>query len=36
MDIQNQIKRTLSQPEGLAYVSALLEAEGTSRERTWP
>src|SRR3984885_7883919 len=28
MDIQNQIKRTLSQPECLAYVSELLEAEG--------
>jgi hypothetical protein len=27
MDIQNQIKRTLSQPEGLSYVSELLETE---------
>src|SRR6202789_558005 len=27
MDIQNQIKRTLSQPECLAYVSGLLEGE---------
>jgi hypothetical protein len=27
MDIQSQIKRTLSQPEGLAYVSELLEGE---------
>jgi hypothetical protein len=27
MDMQNQIKRTLSQPEGLAYVGELLEAE---------
>jgi len=27
MDIQNQIKRTLSQPEGLAYVREVLEGE---------